>query len=115
MCKKDAEKKEDEFVSDPDPQSVEEALPVSEDAEPNLRQQLADAGGFEALDDDHVEHRQGFAIPSTKEEISDAGKRWGDGSWQMKLLTFINSDFVQKFLVFLLVCDVLVLFIELGE
>ena len=27
MCKKDNEKKEDEFVSDPDPQSVEEALP----------------------------------------------------------------------------------------
>ena len=115
MCKKDAEKKEDEFVSDPDPQSVEEALPVSEETEPNLRQQLADAGGFEALDDDPEEYRQGFAIPSTKEEISDAGKRWGDGSWQMKLLTFINSDFVQKFLVFLLVCDVLVLFIELGE
>ena len=112
MMRKEEKKEEDEPFSDP--QSVEEALPISEATEPNLRKQFEEVGGFD-VEDDPDEHRQGFAIPSTKEEITDAGKRWGDGSWQMKLLKFINSDAVQKFLVLLLVLDVMVLFIELGK
>jgi len=66
-----------------DPQSVEEASPLNETieaTESNLREKFAEVGGFEALADDPDEHRQGFAIPSTSEEIADAGKRWGDGS-----------------------------------
>lgn len=114
MYKEEDEKKEEDGPFS-DPQSVEEALPVSEATEPNLREQFAEIGGFDALEDDPDEHRHGFAIPSTKEEITDAGKRWGDGSWQIKLLKFINSDAVQKFLVMLLVLDVMVLFIELGK
>mmetsp|Transcript_9443 Transcript_9443/g.14179 ORF Transcript_9443/g.14179 Transcript_9443/m.14179 type:complete len:325 (-) Transcript_9443:149-1123(-) len=101
-----------------DPQSVEEASPINNETidatESNLREKFAEVGGFEALADDPDEHRQGFAIPSTSEEIADAGKRWGDGSWQMKLLKIINSDFIQRFLVVLLVLDVLVLFVELA-
>ncbi|KAL7500113.1 hypothetical protein ACHAWT_009500 [Skeletonema menzelii] len=113
MHKEEDEKKEEDGPFS-DPQSVEEALPVSEATEQNLREQFAEIGGFDALEDDPDEHRHGFAIPSTKEEITDAGKRWGDGSWQIKLLKFINSDAVQKFLVMLLVLDVMVLFIELA-
>eukprot|EP00984_Skeletonema_dohrnii_P010817 scaffold4242_cov102-Skeletonema_dohrnii-CCMP3373.AAC.6 len=63
-----------------DPQSVEEASPINnetiEATESNLREKFAEVGGFEALADDPDEHRQGFAIPSTSEEIADAGKRW---------------------------------------
>ena len=84
--------------------------------EANRREKFAEAGGFD-VDYDPLEDqiRQGFPIPSTKAEIADAGKRWGDGSWQTKLLEYINSDFVQKVLVGLLVLDVMVLFVELGE
>ena len=89
-------------------------VPPIETTQSNLREKFAEAGGF---DDPEfgVSTRQGFAIPSTAEEIADAGKRWGDGSWQLRLLAFINSDFVQKFLVGLLVLDVMILFSELGE
>ena len=89
-------------------------VPPIETTQSNLREKFAEAGGF---DDPEfgLSTRQGFAIPSTAEEIADAGKRWGDGSWQIRLLAFINSDFVQKFLVGLLVLDVMILFSELGE
>jgi hypothetical protein len=89
-------------------------VPPIETTQSNLREKFAEAGGF---DDPEfgLSTRQGFAIPSTAEEIADAGKRWGDGSWQIRLLAFINSDLVQKVLVGLLVLDVMILFSELGE
>lgn len=96
-----------------DPQCIEEGVEANES---NLREKFAEVGGFDVDDPlEEGEHRQGFAIPSTADEIADAKTRWGDGSWQMKLLAFINSDFIQKFLVGLLILDVLVLFVELGE
>jgi len=95
-----------------DPQCIEEGVEANES---NLREKFAEVGGFDVDPLEEGEHRQGFAIPSTADEIADAKTRWGDGSWQMKLLAFINSDFVQKFLVGLLILDVLVLFVELGE
>lgn len=95
-----------------DPQCIEEGVEANES---NLREKFAEVGGFDVDDPlEEGEHRKGFAIPSTADEIADAKSRWGDGSWQMKLLAFINSDFVQKFLVGLLVLDVLVLFVELA-
>ena len=96
-----------------DPQCIEEGVEANES---NLREKFAEVGGFD-MDDplEEGEHRKGFAIPSTAEEIADAGKRWGDGSWQIRLLAFINSDLVQKVLVGLLVLDVTILFSELGE
>ena len=112
----DEEKKIDieiEVAEPGDPQCIEEGVETNES---NLREKFAEVGGFDVDDPlEEGEHRKGFAIPSTADEIADAKSRWGDGSWQMKLLAFINSDFVQKFLVGLLVLDVLVLFVELGE
>lgn len=103
---------DEEKIVEENAQSVEEAVTV-EANETNLREKFAEAGGFDI--DDPDDHRQGFAIPSTADEIADAGKRWGEGTWQLKLLKIINSDFVQRFLVALLLMDVLVLFVELGE
>ena len=78
----------------------------------NKKQQLMDAGmDLERQD----ATRRGFAIPSTADEIKEANARWGEDAWQMKALRFINSDGVQRFLIFLLVLDVLILFTELGE
>ena len=113
----DEEKKvEAETGSSPvsEAQSVEEAVKV-EAKETSLREKFADAGGFDVDDPDDHRQGQGFAIPSTADEIADAGKRWGEGTWQLNLLKIINSDFVQRFLVALLLMDVLVLFVELGE
>ena len=107
--------KENEATDDDDKKVdewIEEAYAI-EAAESNLREKFAEVGGFEV--DDTDEHRQGFAIPSTSEEIADAGRRWGAESWQINLLKTINSDFVQRLLVALLVLDVMVLFVELGE
>ena len=44
----------------------------------------------------------------------EAKVRWGDDTWQMKALRFINSDLVQRLLVALLVMDVFILLGELG-
>lgn len=61
------------------------------------------------------EKRHSFAVPSTEEEISEVKLRWGEETWQMKAIRFINSDGVQRLFIGLLVLDVMILFSELGE
>ena len=88
---------------------MDEAVPITESPKRNIREEI----GFNE-DDEEDGHRTGFAVPSTAEEIEEAKVRWGDNTWQMKALSFINSDLVQRLLVGLLVMDVFILLGELG-
>ena len=58
--------------------------------------------------------RNSFAIPSCEEENHRVKVRWGEETWQYKTLRFINSTPVQRFLIALLLLDVLILFAELA-
>lgn len=92
---------------------AETAIPTAATTPIDRRQQYADAaGGYQETATRAT--RRGFAIPSTVEELHHAKGRWSEDSWQMKALTFINSDAVQKFFICLLVLDVLILFTELA-
>mmetsp|Transcript_23055 Transcript_23055/g.42325 ORF Transcript_23055/g.42325 Transcript_23055/m.42325 type:complete len:319 (-) Transcript_23055:469-1425(-) len=92
---------------------AETAIPTAATTPIDRRQQYADAaGGYQETATRAT--RRGFAIPSTGEELHHAKGRWSEDSWQMKALTFINSDAVQKFFICLLVLDVLILFTELA-
>lgn len=101
--------------------TMEEGVPIDDDGPldvSNRRQQLVDAGFLtsrRAQNQAEDEHRHGFAVPSTADEMKVAKARWGEDAWQMKALKFINSDAVQRFLIGLLVMDVLILFSELGK
>jgi len=53
------------------------------------------------------------AVPTSEEELAEVEERCGQGSWQLKTLKFINSGPIQKLLISLLLCDVIILFIEL--
>ena len=82
---------------------MDEAVPTTESPKRNIREEI----GFNE-DEEEDGHRTGFAVPSTAEEIEEAKVRWGDNTWQMKALRFINSDLVQRCLVLLLVMDVII-------
>ena len=77
---------------------MDEGVPIN-DTNTNVaivdsRRQLLEAMGLGQEDEPNTT-RTGFAVPSTADEIEGARVRWGEGTWQMKALRFINSDFVQ--------------------
>ena len=71
------------------------------------------ATGVDEPNEEH--HRRGFAVPSTAEEIEETKARWGENTWQLKAMEFINSKHVQHFFVGLLIMDVFILCAELGK
>lgn len=66
----------------------------------------------EQIDAQHHDHGK-FAIPTTQDEYNEVEERCGKDSWQMKAVHFINSHFIQRLLIALLLMDVLILFVEL--
>lgn len=98
-------------------QQMDEGVPIKDANTNNVaidsRRELLEAMGLGQEDEPNAP-RAGFAVPSTADEIEGARLRWGEGTWQMKALRFINSNFVQKLLVGLLVMDVFILLGELG-
>jgi len=96
--------------SDDGGEAAETAIPIGD------RRRRADANAADGSQEQGPLRglRQGFSLPSTANELHCAKERWDEDSWQLKALHFINSDKVQKFFIYLLVLDVLILFTELA-